>query len=92
MIVAPQEMTERYLSTAPKYRKVFGLVRKYYALSEDGKFGGGIYLFESREAAEKLYSEQWRKYIKDFYGAEPVIEYLACPVIVDNASGQILAS
>ncbi len=89
---SPQEMKGRYRSTAPKYQRVSGLIRKYYLLSEDGKFGGGVYLFESKESAEKLYSQEWRQYIKDFYGAEPVIEYCDCPVIVDNLSGQILAS
>ncbi len=89
---SPEEMKGRYHSTAPKYQKVSGLTRKYYVLSEDGKSGGGVYLFQSKADAEKLYSQEWRNYIKDFYGAEPVIEYLACPVIVDNLAGQILVS
>ena len=44
----PQPMSvdqarETFLSTAPKYRGMAGLIRKYYFLSEDGGKAGGIY-------------------------------------------------
>lgn len=87
-----EQMRERYRSTAPKYQKVAGLIRKYYVFSEDEKKGGGIYLFESKEAAEKLYTAEWREYVKELYGAEPVIQYLECPVVVDNETAQILSA
>lgn len=86
------QMRERYRSTAPKYQQVVGLIRKYYLLSEDGQKGGGVYLFESKEAAEKLYTAEWRRYVKELYGAEPVIQYFECPVVVDNNTAQILGA
>lgn len=87
---SPDEMKERYRSTAPKYQKVAGLIRKYYLLSEDGKHGGGVYLFESREAAEKLFTADWRGFVKQLYGADPAIRYFSSPVVVDNLTGEIL--
>jgi hypothetical protein len=84
-----QEMKKRYHSSAPKYQKVAGLICKYYLLSADGNNAGGVYLFESREEAEKLYTPEWCEYIKSSYGAEPVIEYFDCPVVVDNLLGEI---
>ena len=87
-----EEMRERYRSTAPKYRAVAGLVRKYYVLSENGQTGGGVYLFESKEAAEKLYTQEWRQYVEELYGAEPVVQYFECPVVVDNTIGKILTA
>jgi hypothetical protein len=86
------EMRERYQSTAPKYQKIVGLIRKYYLLSENGQMGGGVYLFESKEAAEKLYTAEWRQYVKELYGAEPAIQYFECPVVVDNPTEKILTS
>ena len=53
-----------FAETAPKYREVNGLVRKYYLLSEDGATAGGVYLWQSREAAEQLYTEDWQAFIK----------------------------
>ena len=33
-----------FAGTAPKYRDLKGLIRKYYLLSEDGATAGGVYL------------------------------------------------
>ena len=91
----PKPMTREearaiFLSTAPKYQGVSGLVRKYYVLSQDGKTAGGVYLWNSLEDAEKLYTNEWRKFIADKYGAEPTLNYFATPVVVDNLIGEII--
>jgi hypothetical protein len=78
------------MSSAPKYRQVHGLQRKYYLLSEDGTMAGGVYLFQSRRDAERLYTDEWKKYIVGKYGGEPSITYYESPVIVDNAVGEII--
>jgi hypothetical protein len=80
-----------FLGTAPKYREIPGLVRKYYLLSQDGGTAGGVYLWKSREEAERLYTTEWKHFIRDKYGAEPSVTYYDCPVIVDNVSGDILS-
>lgn len=81
------EAAERFEMSAPKYRDLPGLVRKYYLLSEDGRSGGGVYLWESREAAERVYNGEWRARIETLYGAKPVITWFSSPVIVDNSAG-----
>jgi hypothetical protein len=88
--VTLEQAREIFFSTAPKYREVPGLIRKYYLLSEDGKTAGGVYLWKSREDAERLYTDDWKKFIVDKYGAKPSIQYFASPVIVDNMTGEIL--
>ena len=80
---------EMFATTAPKYREVPGLVRKYYLLSEDGKSVGGVYLWQSKQDAERMYGAEWRKVIKERFGAEPSVTYFESPVIVDNAAGVI---
>ena len=52
------EAAEIFRSTAPKYRNLSGLVRKIYLLSEDGKTAGGIYLWQSRADAERLFESK----------------------------------
>jgi hypothetical protein len=81
---------EIFLSTAPKYRETPGLIRKYYLLSLDGGTGGGVYLWQSREDAERLYSADWKKFILEKYGSEPSVTYFESPVIVDNLTGEII--
>lgn len=83
--VTRDEATALYKSSMPKYQGLPGLVRKYYLFDEQG-VGGGVYLWESRAAAERVYTKEWRSMIAARYGAEPEITYYETPVIVDNAS------
>lgn len=79
-----------FLSTAPKYRGVQGLVRKTYVLSEDGQTVGGVYLWNSRADAEAMYTEAWREFVRGKYACEPAVTYFETPVVVDNVAGEIL--
>jgi hypothetical protein len=71
--------------SAPNYKGVQGLVRKYYLFGEDQV--GGVYLWESRQAADRQYSAAWKSMIAEKFGTPPEITYYETPVIVDNASG-----
>ena len=86
------EATRRFESSAPKYKNLPGLVRKYYVLSEDGRSVGGIYLWESRSAAEKVYDGEWRARVEALYGVAPSIAWFASPVIVDKLAGGTITS
>lgn len=78
------EAEQAFTKSVPKYKGLDGLVRKYYLLSEDGKTGGGVYLWRSRRYADQLYTDEWRQFIRDKYGCEPKVAYFESPVIVDN--------
>lgn len=80
-----------FLSTAPKYQSMSGLIRKYYFLSEDGSKAGGIYLWESRAHAEQVYTDEWKAFVRGKYGTDPSLTYLACPVVVDNSTHEIIS-
>ncbi|MBA3032197.1 MAG: YdhR family protein [Gammaproteobacteria bacterium] len=80
-----------FLSTAPKYQGVAGLIRKYYVLSQDGSTVGGIYLWNSKAEAEAMYTESWRTFVREKYGTNPSVTYMDCPVVVDNVSQEILS-
>lgn len=70
--------------SAPVYEAAEGLVRKYYLFDEDG-VGGGVYLWDSRAAADRQYSQEWRASIAERFGSAPDIHYYETPVIVDNS-------
>lgn len=84
-----EEITKIFTGTAPKYQGVPGLLRKNYWMSEDGRRAGGIYVWASRDDADRLYTAEWKKFVEDKYGTPPVIEYLHSPVMVDNRDGTI---
>lgn len=89
--VTREKAKEIFLSTAPKYRKTQGLVRKYYLLSQDGGTVGGVYLWKSRQDAESLYTREWENFVFEKYGALPSVSYFESPVVVDNVTNEIIS-
>jgi hypothetical protein len=87
--VSLDEITRTFQSTAPRYQGVAGLLRKNYFVSEDGRRAGGIYVWETRADAERVYTAEWKKLVEGKYGTSPEIEYLHSPVMVDNRDGSI---
>ncbi|MGI9537917.1 MAG: YdhR family protein, partial [Desulfocapsaceae bacterium] len=80
-----------FLSTAPKYQDVPGLIRKVYIFSEDENTVGGIYLWNSRAEAEAMYTESWKAFVQEKYGTDPSVTYFESPVVVDNVTHDILS-
>ena len=48
-----------------------------------------MYLWKSREDAERLYSAEWKESIQERFGSQPTVTYFESPVIVDNVAGSI---
>ena len=86
-----RKAAELFKSSAPKYRGMQGLVRKYYLFDAERRLGGGVYLWKTRADADAVYTPQWKAYIADRYGTAPDIRYFETPVVVDNESDKILA-
>ncbi|MBV8848313.1 MAG: monooxygenase [Methylobacteriaceae bacterium] len=82
-----RKLYEQNLAT---YENAPGLITKYYVFG--GGKGGGIYLWESREAAERFYSPEWRAMIAKKYGGAGEIELLENPVTVDNRARKAKAA
>ena len=89
--ITREQAREIFLGTAPRYRETPGLLRKYYVLSQDGGTAGGIYLWKSRRDAENLYTEEWRSFVREKYGASPSVTWFESPVVVDNVTNQIVS-
>ena len=75
----------------PRFQGAAGLARKYYLFDPETKVGGGVYLWETKAAAEAMYSGPWRESIVERFGNEPTIRYFETPVIVDNTLGAAAA-
>jgi hypothetical protein len=85
------DATALYEKSAPNYRRVQALIRKCCLYGED-RTGGGVYLWNSREAAERFYSDAWRNTIAQRFGTRPEILFSDTPVIVDNAAAATAAA
>ncbi len=76
------------LGSAPTYRGLEGkgLIRKDYLNGETGT--GGVYLWESREAAEAWYTEDLVASLTERFGVRPTLTWYDTHVTVDNAKGE----
>jgi len=82
------EAAELFKQSAPEYRAMPGLIRKYCMFGEHGSVMA-VCLWEDRDAAERSFDEEWRTRFSQRYGVVPSITFYATPVIVDNALGLI---
>jgi hypothetical protein len=84
-----EEAAAVFKSTAPKYLRKPGLVRKHYFVSEAGDRAGGIYFWKSKADAQACYTAEWKEMVTAKYGSPPEIVYAAVPVSVDNVQETI---
>ena len=75
-------------ASAPIYRNLAakGLIRKDYLNGETGT--GGVYLWESRQAAEAWYTEERIAELTQRFGARPRLTWYDTHVTVDNIKGE----
>ena len=87
-----EKYAENVRKIADRFRTIPGLVRKNFLFSAEQGIAGGVYLWESREAAEACYAEggRWREAFTSTFGAPPKIAFFDTPVVVDNVVGEIV--
>ena len=71
--------------SVPQYQALPGLARKYFTLSDDGRFGG-IYLWNSRAEAQAWVSDGWRAKAAATYGAAPEVTYFVVPIVLETGA------
>lgn len=60
------------------------LAAKFFTLDEEQQRARNFYVWESREAAERFFSDELRERVTVLYGTSPSIEFLEIAEIVDN--------
>ncbi|MEH6755218.1 MAG: monooxygenase [Alphaproteobacteria bacterium] len=81
-----EEVFANMNKAAPKFDGMPGLLRKNFIFDGDRGVGGGVYTWESLEAAQKVYADggPWKTAIQTMYGVDPEITIFETPVVVDN--------
>ena len=76
-------------STAPTYRGLAekGLIRKDYLNGDTGT--GGVYLWESRAAAEAWFTKERVQMLAEKFGAAPTLAWYDTHVTVDNLKEEV---
>jgi heme-degrading monooxygenase HmoA len=79
-----RECLEHLTRIAPGFREVPGFLRQHFLYSAAG-VGGGVYLWESREDAERFDAGPWLEGIRRRDGVDPTITDFETLVICDVA-------
>lgn len=74
-------------ASAPTYVGLKGLIRKDYLNGEES--GGGVYLWDSKEAADAWYTPQWYVWMEERFGVRPTLQVFDHYLTVDNAAGEV---
>jgi len=75
------QLVEGFKKAVPVYQKVPGLLRKYFTISDDDRFGG-IYLWADRASADRFFDAAWHERVRKTYGTTTHIEFFDAPVIL----------
>ena len=84
------QLVDTIRASAPMYYGVPGLIRKYYCLALERREAVGIYLWRSREDAERFYTPQWRDVVTARWGAAPARQDWDTPVVVESGESKLV--
>lgn len=69
------------------FHEVDGLLRKYYLNSDAG--GGGVYVFDTQEAADAWFNADWSDWMTGRFGVRPTLQFFDSHVMLDNEAGEV---
>lgn len=78
------QLVQEFRNAIPVYQKVPGLLRKYFIVTEDGRFGG-IYLWKDAASAQQWFSEAWKERVVKTYGSAASIEWFDTPILLPSS-------
>jgi hypothetical protein len=72
-----------------KWRANPDLLRKHFMRTADGKQGGAVYVWKSREAADAAHGPEWQAAVRARTGSEPTRQFFELFLLVDNEAGTV---
>jgi hypothetical protein len=79
-------------ATAHTYEGIPGLIRKYYGIAPDGASLVGIYLWDSKTAADAFYTPDWVATVTKRWAAPPLRQDWETPMVVESAQRRLVAA
>ena len=75
-----------YEKSAPGWKSNPHLIHKSFLYDAATGTGGGVYLWDSVEAAKESHGEVFRSRISEVFGSTPEFAYFETPVVITNHS------
>ena len=87
--ITRDEVFSNYEKTAKTWSENPDLIRKNYLYDANEGIAGGVYLWREKAHAEKWHGAEFRKRVKETFGAVPESQFFETPIVVDNLIGKI---
>jgi hypothetical protein len=81
--IGKARLVQEFQAAIPTYRAVPGLLRKYFIITEDGRFGG-IYLWKDQAAAEQWFNAAWKERVRATYGTDATLEWFDTAILTPS--------
>ena len=84
-----EEVFSAFDKTVPAWAENPDLIRKTYLFDAERGIAGGVYLWKEKTHAEKWHGAEYRKKVKELYGADPESQFFETPIVIDNRFGEV---
>jgi hypothetical protein len=85
-----EEILTKFRASVPIWQANPDLVHKAFLFDEKSRRGGGVYLWKNVEAAKQAHGPAFQDLINAVFSARPEFQYFDAPVVIDNASKQVI--
>jgi hypothetical protein len=73
----------KFRDVLAEYEPLAALEAKYFTISDDGQYGG-VYLWSTREAADRHFDAAWRAGVKARRGVDADVLFLDAPYVIEG--------
>lgn len=82
-----KEVVALYEKSVPVWRENPNLAHKSFLYDPEAGLGGGVYLWDTIDAAHAAHGEAFQARIQDVFGSAPEFRYFESPVVINNHAG-----
>jgi hypothetical protein len=73
-----------YEKSVPTWKENRDLLHKSFLYDAERGLGGGVYLWDSIDAAKSAHGPVFQERIREVFGSQPEFRYFDSPVVVNN--------
>lgn len=78
------DVVSLYEKSGPAWKENRNLLHKSFLYDPEHDVGGGIYLWNSIDAAKSAHGPAFQNRIQEVFGSQPEIRYFESPVVINN--------
>jgi hypothetical protein len=87
-----EDVIAMYERSVPNWKATPHLIHKSFLFDPEAGVGGGVYLWETIDAAKRSHDQAFRNRIREAFGGMPKCVYYESPVVINNHSGDVAAA